>query len=372
MADEEVSPCSISVSTQTDTAIVIVNDHTNTDGDGNVNDINTNDEDINNETNTTKKQRFSASGTKIEVGATDVDGQAPQLNRRFFLGLDRPSRRRLREERRNRRRQERENASSDDVNVRDTQQEPEVRRSSMRRTSLVQSVAAIFTPYTGSLVEATLVEDNEEVYEAQPISYCQLRWKRFVLILGLGLVLLAVILAVIMIDNKNQKDARDAISENAPSMYPSSPPSYDTAPTLVQVIERGYLQCGVGKQAYADVIAVNGTLNNTLEIENRQSRFALNLVSCLNLLLFTLNSLAPIKVYSSASYELQQCAAIASVVIGDTDSFSDTVEVVETSGTDRFPKLQDRSADVLMSRVSHTLEREIKERTTGVGYSFSR
>jgi len=291
MADEELNPCSISVSTQTDTAIVIVNDDTNTDDDGNLNDNNIDEEDIHTETNNTKKQRFSASGTKIEVGATDVDGQAPQLNRRFFLGLDRPSRRRLREENRRRRRQERENTGSDGGDVGDNdQQEPEVRRSSMRRTSLVQSVAAIFTPYTGSLVEATLVEDNEEVYEAQPISYCQLRWKRFVLILGLGLVLLAVILAAIMIDNEKQKDAlKDAMSESAPSMYPSSAPSYDKAPTLEQVIERGYLQCGVGKQAYEDVSALDGKLNSTLDVENRQSRFALNLVSFLNFLLFTLD-----------------------------------------------------------------------------------
>ena len=152
----------------------------------------------------------------------------------------------------------------------------------MRRTSLVPSVAAIFTPYTGSLVEATLVEDNGEVYEAQPVSYFQLRWKRFVFILVLVLVLLAVILSVIMI---KEKDAfRDAMSDSAPSMYPSSAPTYNKAPTLKQVIERGYLQCGIGKQAYEDVSALDGTLNDILEIENRQSRFALNLVSCLNLL----------------------------------------------------------------------------------------
>ena len=300
MAGEEETPCSISVSTQTDTAIVIVNDDTNTDGDDNINNNNTDEQDINNETISTtistKKQRFSASGTKIEVGATDVDGQAPQLNRRFFLGLDRPSRRRLREENRRRRRQERENAGSDNVNVRDNdQQETEARRSSMRRTSIVQSVAAIFTPYTGSLVEATLVEDNEEVYEAERVSYCQLRWKRFVLILGLGLVLLAVLLTVIMIKDKQENDA---MSDSAPSMFPSSIPSYDQAPTLVQVIERGYLQCGVGKQAYADVSALGGRLNSTFDVDNRQSRFALNLVSCLNLLLFT--SLVAIKVHSSA------------------------------------------------------------------------
>ena len=290
MADEEVNPCSISVSTQTDTAIVIENDDTNTDGDDNINNNNTDEQDINNETISTtistKKQRFSASGTRIEVGATDVDGQAPQLNRRFFLGLDRPSRRRLREENRRRRRQERENAGSGDVNVRENdQQETEARRSSVRRTSLVQSVAAIFTPYSGSLVEATLVEDNGEVYEAQPISYWQQRWKRFVLVLVLGLVLLAVLLSVFMIKNDKEKEAiRDAMSDSAPSMFPSSMPSYDQAPTLEQVIERGYLQCGVGKQAYADVSALDGRLNSTLEIENRQSRFALNLVSCLNLL----------------------------------------------------------------------------------------
>ena len=289
MADEEVNPLSISVSTQTDIAIVIANDETNTDDDGNVNDNNTDEVNINNETINTTKQRFSASGIKIEVGATDVDGQAPQLNRRFFLGLDRPSRRRLREERRNRRRQERENVSSGNIDIGNvTQQEPEVRRSSVRRTSLVQSVAAIFTPYTGSLVEATLVEDNGEVYEAQPISYWQQRWKRFVLILGLGLVLLAVLLSVFMIKDKQQNKAfDDAMSENAPSMYPSSAPSYDKAPTLEQVIERGYLQCGVGKQAYADVSALGGRLNSILDVENKQSRFALNLVSCLNLLLFT-------------------------------------------------------------------------------------
>jgi len=307
MADEEVNPCSISVSTQTDTAIAIVDDDTNTDGDDNINNINTNDEDINNETISTKKQRFSASGTKIEVGVTDVDGQAPQLNRRFFLGLDRPSRRRLREERRNRRRQERENDGSGDVAVGDNQQETEVRRSSMRRTSLVQSVAAIFTPYTGSLVEATLVEDNGEVYEAQPISYWQQRWKRFVLILSLGLVLLAVLLTVIMIKNTKEDNA---LSVSAPSMYPSSPPSYDTAPTLKQVIERGYLQCGVGKQAYADVSALGGRLNSTFDVENRQSRFALNLVSCLNLLLFTL-------IFSCCN----QCILISQVIITTVCSY---------------------------------------------------
>ena len=37
----------------------------------------------------------------------------------------------------------------------------------------------------------------------------------------------------------------------------------------------------------------------------------------------------------------------------------------------RFQKLQGRSADLLLSRDSHSIERETKERTTGAGFRFS-
>ena len=113
-------------------------------------------------------------------------------------------------------------------------------------------------------------------------------------------------------------------------MAPSLAPSYDNRPTLEIVRDRGYIRCGVGQPAYRASLGIN----DTSEI----ARFAINM-----------------------------CHAIASVIFGKTDN----AQFVEVTASTRFQILQGRSADLLLSRDSHSIERETKERTTGAGFRFS-
>ncbi|EJK55621.1 hypothetical protein THAOC_24631, partial [Thalassiosira oceanica] len=67
------------------------------------------------------------------------------------------------------------------------------------------------------------------------------------------------------------------------------------------------------------------------------------------------------------TYRLQLCRAVAAVVFGDPEKY----RVVKLSSSDRFVKLQSRQVDLLLFSDTHTMEREINERTTGMGFTFS-
>lgn len=61
------------------------------------------------------------------------------------------------------------------------------------------------------------------------------------------------------------------------------------------------------------------------------------------------------------------CRAVASVVLGDPESFAP----IPVTAEDRFIKLRDKKIDVLIWGDSYTLEREISEITSGTGFSFA-
>ena len=52
-----------------------------------------------------------------------------------------------------------------------------------------------------------------------------------------------------------------------------------------------------------------------------------------------------------------QCKALAAVIFGNPDN----ITPIPVTATDRFQQLNDRSVDVLLSLVTHTVEREIRE-----------
>ena len=150
-----------------------------------------------------KKHRVDT-GATTQVGAVKIDEPAPQLNRRFYRGLDRLSVRIRNARRREVRRQQIQEAESDNTNVDgdgdvDGPQEQNVPQA-VRRSSAIESinarVSAVFALSTGPgppLIEATLVED--ECIEAERLSYFALNWKSFALCFGFVLVILAVSLA---------------------------------------------------------------------------------------------------------------------------------------------------------------------------------
>ncbi|KAL7545849.1 hypothetical protein ACHAWF_009200, partial [Thalassiosira exigua] len=103
------------------------------------------------------------------------------------------------------------------------------------------------------------------------------------------------------------------------SFEPSSAPSFDQRPTLQIVQERGHVRCGL--------------LNATIESKEG--------------LLFDL------------------CRSVAAVLLGNPDDF---VGVRATSST-RFDLLHGRTVDLLLLGDTHTIEREVRERTTGAGFT---
>ena len=132
------------------------------------------------------------------------------------------------------------------------------------------------------------------------------------------LVVLAVLLSV-FIARANNNNIEDVA--NAPSMQPTWAPTFDMRPTLDIVRERGYIRCGF--------------YESTLEHKE--------------------------------SVLIDLCHAISAVLFNNTDK----IEKIGVTGANRFEMLQGRSVDLLLSRDTHTLEREVLEETTGVGFTFS-
>eukprot|EP00804_Cyclotella_cryptica_P018126 CCRYP_005904-RA/>CCRYP_005904-RA protein AED:0.17 eAED:0.17 QI:0/0/0/1/0.66/0.5/4/0/468 len=104
-----------------------------------------------------------------------------------------------------------------------------------------------------------------------------------------------------------------------PSSAPSMAPSYDPRPTLEIVKERGKVRCGM------HISQANGTF-----------RFRL-------------------------------CQAVAAVALNNPNK----VEVINVNAETRFVKLNDRTADLLVSGDTYTIEREFNEATTGSQFTFS-
>ena len=145
-----------------------------------------------------KKHRVDT-GATTQVGAVFTSEPAPQLNRRFYRGLDRLSVRIRNARRREVRRRHIQEAESDNTNV-SGDGDGDVDGPQEQNVSAIESinarVSAVFALSTGPgppLIEATLVED--ECIEAERLSYFALNWKSFALCFGFVLVILAVSLA---------------------------------------------------------------------------------------------------------------------------------------------------------------------------------
>jgi len=319
-------------------------------------DIESNNNTIENNNNNveTRKERISSDGT--EVGAQQINQRAPQVNRRFFQGLASPSaRQRNREERRRVREAaaaaaQTENGDNNEA-ANDGGEEPtpsqiqqcrrqttsetveNTREPSRRTSAMYRSVAGRINAAIDRLsiresvlIEAQLVEEEDDkhddtpVYEAQKVGYMEQRCKRFAIIFSVVLVVLAVLMSVFIVRaNNNNNDDED--TANIPSMQPTRAPTFDARPTLDIVRERGYIRCGFYEST----------------LEHKQSVL------------------------------IDLCHAISAVLFNSTDK----IEKIEVTGANRFEMLQGRSVDLLLSRDTHTLEREVLEETTKVGFTFS-
>lgn len=182
-----------------------------------------------------RKQRVGSDGT--EAGAVAVDEIAPDVNRRFYLGLTRPS---VIVRNRQERRRRREQRMQGEVNG----EEGTTAVDDEENLGLARRISSVFTnQYTqnDTLVEATLVEESQEVYTAQQVGYCESRWKMFAFIMAFTLVVFAVLLSVFIADDV--EEILKIPATDFPSVTPQT--SFDTRPTFDIVQERGYLLCGL-------------------------------------------------------------------------------------------------------------------------------
>jgi len=276
--------------------------------------------------NQSTKQRRSTDGA--EIGAVQVDEQAPRINRRFYLGLDRASVRARNALLRQARSMRMHGAADagDSVEAQITQvgrDTSDVQRSSLRgRLSILMANVTVENPE--GLVSATLVEEEDEgeVFEAKPVGFFERKQNMVlshVFLFG-SVLLLAVLLSVFV---AHQPEGVLTIKPSMqPSMQPSSSPSFTQGPTLEIVQTRGHVLCGL----------------STATIESREG------------------------------LRLDLCRAIAAVLFGNPENF----EPIPVTSTSRFQQLAyDRSVDLLIFSDTHTVEREVRERTTGAGFTFS-
>mmetsp|Transcript_27181 Transcript_27181/g.56162 ORF Transcript_27181/g.56162 Transcript_27181/m.56162 type:complete len:272 (-) Transcript_27181:1957-2772(-) len=208
------------------------------------------------------------------VGAASVNERAPNLNQRFFHGI--PSRRKSQRELRRQRILAQSNTpnsinqpNNEDIVERDdaapsplpsdietrTRNENGTidRGEAMRRMSALSRRFSAMLPRASVItlesftVTATLVDDDE-VFEAERVNISGTKkWKWvvfsiFFLIPGIAAALLGVYFF------RSRRD-EVMIIEEIPSINPSSPPSFDSHPTLVRVQERKQLLCGARKGA---------------------------------------------------------------------------------------------------------------------------
>ncbi|KAL7547496.1 hypothetical protein ACHAWF_018338 [Thalassiosira exigua] len=439
---------------------------------------------------TPRTQRLSSDGT--EVGAVQVDEQVPDINRRFFLGLDRPSvrarqrrerarRRREREERERRdqeeqqqasqsspdqhpidsdsgaisrnhrgashnssggsntRRQTTHAASSDRRTSHRSSGNSDPRRHSIhgsldrRRRSSLDRMRSVINARLGSIslpfVQAHLVQealgddcddddgigngndddnnhnsgsiddgdDNhgagarsrrtsvaaEQIFDATPVSFWERRWKLVASVMCAAVLLLTISLSITLVEQQTSKYPTPGLKRTEP---PTASPSFDPRPTLAAVRERGAVRCGLGEKEIASKdhfryhlgCAARGVRSNC-QLGSFRTRCSIPLallklsfaasgtgrprIECLRC------SFSPLKPQPSlfCAPVLLQCRSIAAVILGDPDK----VEGVPVTWENRFEKLRDRETDVQIQLETHTLEREVREPTTGEGFTFS-
>lgn len=200
------------------------------------------------------------------VGAIQINERAPQINRRFFMGLDRPGARQRRTEDRAARRAAAARRDSttpvEDQNNSNTGGQAaetlEMSRNTLLSTSsnrhemndsVELAVQSSFIPRRISfsfnrrvtrqdstmLIEATLVEDSE-IYEAKTMGFCQRYWK-FIFAITVIILTTSTLVGIFFISPPFTKAPKTS--------SPTLSPTFDPRPTLDIVQERGYLLCGV-------------------------------------------------------------------------------------------------------------------------------
>jgi len=166
------------------------------------------------------------------------------------------------------------------------------------------------------LVSATLVQEAEVVM-AEPVGFIESKWHFFVPSMCIMLALFTLLLALSLtgvIGNHGRENQLE-ISE------PSLSPTFDPGPTLEIVQKRGRVVCGLGSSVIS----------------------------------------------SGKGSSLDLCRSVAAVVVGNPDSF----ESVPTTTSNRWKHLLDRTVDLVILGDTYTIEREIRERSTGAGFTFS-
>eukprot|EP00581_Thalassiosira_minuscula_P000852 CAMPEP_0183743076 /NCGR_PEP_ID=MMETSP0737-20130205/65031_1 /TAXON_ID=385413 /ORGANISM="Thalassiosira miniscula, Strain CCMP1093" /LENGTH=1112 /DNA_ID=CAMNT_0025978681 /DNA_START=259 /DNA_END=3597 /DNA_ORIENTATION=- len=300
-------------------------------------------------------------GTEIEVGAVQVNEQAPSLNRLNFRRASQLARTASRRARRRREREDNCDATTADeqtppIRTLESRDGGEVPNASARTTlrsstesffgqgrrrsvgsSTWRRRASFFLRRTGltnlRLVEATLVEANDDVelVVAEPMSLVERKWKVFACA-TCSFILLFLAISFLLMNSLHNKRHHQPMIEGAagiamvpsvaPSMQPSLSllPNHDHRPTLEVIRAKGHVRCGLD------------------------------------------TSTGPLY------YAKNMCRAVASVLFGNPhENFIFLPATMET----RFQGLVDRDFDLVIWGITHTMRREIKESFSGSGFTFS-
>jgi len=272
--------------------------------------------------------RKEGSNLSEDIGAMQVHEPAPNLNIRFFHLA---ARQRTREENSRRRRRRRSSAASttqQNENSPNNSGQSAASTAGVLRRALstelgVGSLGSLFprrnNPLTASassspVINATLVEEPEVVVAERML----LSEKKKMMIIGVVIfvvVIVAVVIILVLFLDTKRDDETAVVPE---TRRPTMAPTFDNRPTLQIVQERGSIRCGS---------AENGT--------------------------------------TRALFFQDLCRAVAAVVLGGDES---NLEVVNDKW---FPALENRDIDLLIAGATHTLERNVREQSTGSGFAFS-
>jgi general L-amino acid transport system substrate-binding protein len=255
----------------------------------------------------TEQARLAKSKRRRTGSGTPITIGATQVNERANFLYTRQYRGRNRLSQRLRRRAERE--AEERGTVANNNEDGETNR----RTSFVNFFGAAsvrMSDDTSPVVSAILVEDADVVV-ATEMGFCEQNWKSISVFMTALLFILAILLSLFIADYEKEKQPQQ--------LEPTASPAFDFKPTLQTVQERGFIRCGLNAQV-------------------TRGRFYLNL-----------------------------CRAVASVVVGDTNSY----EIVPITLGNRWSILNNRTADLLVGADTHTIEREVRLASEASGFTFS-
>ena len=140
------------------------------------------------------------------------------------------------------------------------------------------------------------------------------------LVIGVLLLALAIILGVLLTNGSSS--SADSLEDNIATEMPTQAPTFDPRPTLEAVQSRGVVRCGIEEAAGGAV------------------RFG--------------------------QYTTNMCQSLAAAVLGDPS----LIRLIPVGDDDRYRRLLDRELDVLFAGDTFTLEKLVREPTTGSGLAF--